>query len=70
MSRTYTRTQQEHKIYDYELDKLSANKLSPGIKVVCNGRVYNYYGYSEAKGYIVISSAEKEDGFRTVSCSV
>lgn len=63
MSRTYTRTQQEHRIYDYELDKLSANKLSPGIKVVCNGRVYNYYGYSEAKGYIVISSAEKEDGF-------
>ena len=34
MSRTYTRTQQEHRIYDYELDKLSANKLSPGIKVV------------------------------------
>ena len=56
-------TRQEHRIYDYELDQLSSNELSPGTKVVCNGRVYNYFGYSEAKGYIVISSAEEEDGF-------
>ena len=45
------------------LDEASANEFSQGTKIEYKGKIYNYYGYSEANGYIVISSANAEEGF-------
>lgn len=46
-----------------QIDKITANELSEGFKIVYNGKTYNNFGNSKAKGYIVISSALPEEGF-------
>ena len=45
------------------LDAKTDNKFSSGIKIVYKSKIYNYYGYSQVKGYIVISTAMLEEGF-------